>query len=444
MKTQDRNHQIRVESDINIHLENKKVSMHFFWFIWMLYVIVSMTKNCFSAAMADIVAQGYMLKSETELITSLFYVVYAPMQIVGGIACDRFSPEKLLKIGLIGAGVANTVIFFFNTSYPVMLVTWILNAVAQFAIWPAIFKIVSSQCVRSERPKMLFLISMSFHVGVFFSYGVGAVVTDWRMNFSISAVALFGLAIALHLYDRHLNKYMKWDKDAPAKATVDSDSCQVKEISTIKLFWSSGFILLLFCVMMRDSFNSVIKRIAATMLDETFGVGPSIGTLMSMLIAGSTVIGVFVAHAAISHGIVRNYVKGTIIGLFACTVLAVLFIFAPNVATNVILMCLMAGITSAITLFSTFISSYFVKYGKNATAAGVSNCAGACGFAAPLLAVIIEENSNWTVVKIFTLAIAVLGVLFTAAALPIYNRWRRREDEEERLEAEKTAEQANN
>ncbi len=67
MKAYDIDHEIHTSRDINIHLENKKVSMHLFWFIWALYAIVSMTKNCFSAAMAGIVDDGFMLKSQPSL-----------------------------------------------------------------------------------------------------------------------------------------------------------------------------------------------------------------------------------------------------------------------------------------------------------------------------------------------------------------------------------------
>ncbi len=431
MKTHDINHQIHVERDINIHLENKKVSIHFFWFIWILYAVVSMTKNCFSAAMADIVAEGFMLKSQTELITSMFYIVYTPMQIVGGIAADKISPERLIKIGLIGAAISNTVIFFFNTSYPIMIAAWIFNAVAQFGIWPSVFKIVSSQCIRSDRPKMFFLINLSFNAGLVLSYGVGAILTDWRMNFSISAVALLICAVALHFYDRHVDKYMLWDKVIEAKP-IDKCDNTGKNISTLGLFCSSGFFLLLVVVFLRDSFSSIVKRISATMLDETFGVGPSLGTFMSTLIIVSILLGIIAVSAMISHSLIKNYVMGTLIGLIVSTVLALLFVFAPSVATNVILMCLMAGFSNGIAVFTTFINSSFTKYGKNATAAGISNAASACGFVAPLIAVLIQENSGWSAVKILLVVIGALSVILSLILLPIYNRFKKREAEEER------------
>ena len=129
---------IDIEHDVNIHLENRKESRYFFVFISIMYAVVYMTKNCYNGAMAGIVEAGVMTKSQTGLITAIFYLVYAPMQIVGGKAADKFSPEKLIKIGLLGGAFSNLIIFL-NQNYYVMLAVWTFNAIIQFGLWKAFF-----------------------------------------------------------------------------------------------------------------------------------------------------------------------------------------------------------------------------------------------------------------------------------------------------------------
>ena len=129
---------MKLLSDTNIHLENKKESRYFFIFIWIMYAMVYMTKNCFSSAMASIVAEGVFTKTQVGLITSLFYLVYAPFQIVGGFVADKKSPEKLIQIGLIGGAISNLIIFF-NQNYYVILITWVFNGIVQFALWLSVF-----------------------------------------------------------------------------------------------------------------------------------------------------------------------------------------------------------------------------------------------------------------------------------------------------------------
>ncbi|MBQ7363885.1 MAG: MFS transporter [Clostridia bacterium] len=434
MTNTNREHEIRIEHDVNVHFEDKKRSIHFFWFMWGIYAVVSMTKNCFSAAIADIVEEGFMSKSQTELITAMFYVVYTPLQVLGGICSDKFSPERLIKIGLVGGSLANAVIFFFNTFstdiaviYPAMMVSWIFNAIVQFAIWASIFKVVSSQCVRSDRPKMIFLISFSPSMGFFLSYALGAILPDWRMNFSISAVSLLALAVILHFWDRHVNKYMKWDKEVP---TVNIPGEKKSSVSTLKLFLESGFILLLVCIFLRDSVTASVRRIASSLLREEFSLDPSLGNLMSVLIVSVSMLGIFVAKEMLLHNVLKNHLVGIVIGLGATTLVAVLFIFAPNIATNVICMCLIAGITTATGLFSNTISSAFVKYGRNATAAGLANAAVSLGFIAPLIAVMIQENTeSWVAVKIAIAIAAAASVIIALLVLPLYNRFKKKEAE---------------
>ena len=101
---------------LHMHLENKIISRNFFWMLWIMYAVVYMTKNCYSAAMASIVHEGALTKSQTGFITAAFYLVYAPLQILGGIYADKYKPENMIKIGLIGGGIANLIIFF-NQNY---------------------------------------------------------------------------------------------------------------------------------------------------------------------------------------------------------------------------------------------------------------------------------------------------------------------------------------
>ena len=43
----------------------------------------------FTSAMAIIVEEGSMTKSQTGLINAMFWLVYAPFQVVGGLAVDK-------------------------------------------------------------------------------------------------------------------------------------------------------------------------------------------------------------------------------------------------------------------------------------------------------------------------------------------------------------------
>ena len=164
---------MKLMSDINIHFENKRASRIFFVFIWLMYALVYMTKNCFSGALSAIVEEGTLSLTEASWIIASFYIAYTPLQILGGIFADRISPEKLITIGLVGSAASNVVIFF-NQNFYVMLISWVFSAIIQFALWPAVFKIVSSQLVRGDRAKMIFFMQFASAGGLIMAYGTSA------------------------------------------------------------------------------------------------------------------------------------------------------------------------------------------------------------------------------------------------------------------------------
>ena len=187
-------------------LQDKRKSLCMFALIFIVYSLIYMTKNCYSAAMAAIVSEGIMTKSETGLIAAAFYLVYAPFQIVGGIAADRYSPYKLLLYGTLGAGVCNLLVYFFSENYTAMLIIWSLNAIIQFGIWPAVFKIITSQIKDSHRTRCVFYISFSSTLGLVLSYVCAAIITDWKVNFLLSAIILFLCVIVVFfVYQEYLS-----------------------------------------------------------------------------------------------------------------------------------------------------------------------------------------------------------------------------------------------
>ena len=123
-------------------LDRKDLSLMLFFLLFVLYMVVYMTKCMFSSAMATVVEAGIMTKSQTGAINAAFWLVYAPFQIVGGLAADRYSPSKLIIIGLVGAIVSNIIIYS-TESYEIIMAAWIFNAIIQFGLWTSIFKIIT-------------------------------------------------------------------------------------------------------------------------------------------------------------------------------------------------------------------------------------------------------------------------------------------------------------
>lgn len=409
---------INIERDVNIHLEKQSKSRSFFLLIWVIYTVVCMTKNCYNGALASIVSEGVLTKSQTGFITAMFYLVYTPLQIVGGVFSDRFSPERMIKIGLIGAATANAVIFF-NQNYYVMLAAWMFNGVIQFGIWPSVFKIISSQLVRSDRTQMTFYISFTSTAGLLMSYLLAAVVPDWEYNFAFSAVSLLILAIVLHIYERHINPYMKWDvKKKDTVVEKISSKVSTADVPTIKILIASGFFFVLLSTILAVVVSQSRATLASVMFVENYDtVSPSLGNILTTVSIIFGMIGTVVARKFITN--IRNEVVAIIAILLAMIpflVLCVLVGVIP-VYAMIILFCIIACLEAVITLLRNYYNMHFIKYGKSGTVAGLINFGTALAFmiAAYVMPKIVEEF-NWRIlIGLWVVLIALAAITLCLA-----------------------------
>ncbi len=413
---------LNVEHDINIHLENKGISRHFFVFLMLMYSFVYMTKNCFSGALADIVNDGVMTKSQTGLIIAMFYLVYTPLQILGGIVADKYSPELMVKIGLIGGAIANAVIFF-NHNYYVMLVTWTANAIVQFALWPSTYKIISSQLCRSDRTYMIFFISLSSSIGLLLTYVVAAILPSWEYNFLLSFIVLLALAVIMHFYDIRISRFMK--PDAPQNSERKG-SIRKYRGSTFSMFWKSGFIMLLIVPFALMVVGQGVKTLSPTMLVELFDITPSRSNLVNTLIIIAGICGTLLVKLVLYPRIIKNEVVGMLITLAMASVSAALLVFVPGLTSTVLVLAAVALLTTAPSLFVSYFNTNFTVYGKNGTAAGISNAASSLGIVVCSYVILkISELYSWRTVKIIWLAMLVLCVFVIAIVLPMSNRFKK-------------------
>ncbi len=410
----------------NVHFENKSVSRHFFWFIWFVYVIVYMTKNCFSAAMAAIVFEGAMTKSQTGLITAVFYLVYAPLQVVGGIFADKYDPEKLIKIGLIGSGLANLMVFL-NRDYFVILVTWVFNAIIQFAVWPSVFKIVSSQLVQGDRKNSAYYMSFSSTAGLLLAYLVAALLTKWQHNFLISAITLLALAVVLHIVTKRIRPYMI-ENEATEKQS--NDGADVKKVGTFKLFLESGFFILVMVAFIRTLVANSIKTLSSTMLMETYeNVSPSLGNLLNMFIIGVGIVGTVLVKSVLYPQHIKSAPNGIAIMFLLSFIAAIFLIFVGkiDIAIIVIFLCFVSGCLTSTVLLMSYCNLRFAKFGKSGTAAGIMNAATSLGVVINSYGVTkLAEKFDWATVNIIFCVLLVVALILSLVVISFWKRFKKK------------------
>ena len=408
---------------VNMHLENKTVSKRFFWILWIMYVVVYMTKSCYSGAMASIVHEGVFTKSQTGLITAAFYFAYAPLQILGGIVADKYNPKTFIKIGLIGSGIANLIIFC-NQNYYVMLIAWIANAIVQFGLWPSLFKIISSQLETEYRIKGVYFITFSSICGLLMAYIVAAIVPRWQLNFAISAVGLFLFALVFVIACKKIEKYMVPDT---TEKQVQKNATETKQTSW-KLFFYSGFLLLVVVTVARTIVENGIKTISATMLMESYEhISPSLGNVLNTFIIISGVVGVAFINQLVYPRVIRNEAIAmlALIGMAFIPIGVLTFLGEMPVFLVVISLCIATMILSGINLIMSRCSASFAKYGKSGLASGISNSAASLAIMVQSYGcAYVADYAGWNMVVWLFLILLGVGALCATIAVPLWTRFK--------------------
>lgn len=412
----------------NRYLTNSKVSIILFLSLMSSYTFISMTKQCFSSAMAFIVEEGAMTKSQTGTIVAVFYLVYGFLQLVGGIMTDKWNPERFLTFGYLGAGLCNLAVYF-NQSYSFVLVVWVINAIAQFSVWPAAFKIIASMLKESHRTNALFIVTFGNPVGTVANYIVAAIIPFWQLNFLISGVGLIVSAVLWEITIFFTRPYLHVeDLVLPEKPEHTHYYDEQKDHGFLGLAFSSGILFLLAVILVRSIFDNGLKSLVATMINQSYdNVTPTLATALTVIILIFGSVGPILARRVYPHYI-KNEVTGMILFFLLTLPFAALLLLLgrAHYVTLIVFLCAIVLFMSAASLFTSFISARFNKWGKSATVAGAVNAMASLGIViSNLVFTRVAERFGWLATIEVWLVLLIVAIALLFVILPMWKRFLR-------------------
>lgn len=386
-----------------------------------MYAVVYMTKNVFSSAMATIVEEGFMTKSQTGLINAVFWFVYAPFQILGGFAADKYSPYKLVLIGLSG-GLISNIIIYLNQSYPVIMAAWSFNALAQFGLWPGVFKVVSTQTAPRVRGGAVFWLLFSTSVGLGMSMLAAYFVKYWQQNFIVSIVILFVTIVSFIILYSYLEKKMVVKESDEIRSEKETKKSPMKP-----LILSSGLIVFLIVCLLRVAIDNGIKMMTPVMIMESYeNIPAAIATRMSTVLVIFSAIGILIAGFMKSN-ITGNEPKAQIILMGISVPVLLLVCFVGKIHYLWVLAALsiaVALIHGAAPFGQSYVALRFEKYGRIGTVSGILNATASVGnILASYVFAKMAELMPWRMVTASWLLVILVCILFCSAVLKKWTRF---------------------
>ncbi len=397
------------------YLPDEKFSLWLFFSIISVYALVYMTKNCFSAAMVMLVEDGILTKSQTGTISAVFYLLYAPFQIIGGIAADKYSPFKLIAIGLVGAAIVNVLIVL-NPNYYFMLAAWAINGLVQFGIWPSIFKIASGILAPQHRQKAMFYSSMSGSMGLVISYILAGIVPDWKSNFTVAAVTLFICSVYWIISGKMISDKMIENNSFPNGYEVTEKIKDNAEIKLLPLLFRSGMMLILPVVILQSVLSLGVQALMPSLIAENYeSVSASLASIMTVIPLIVSIIGKVLMDYIYKKMHHTECSVMTVCFLILIPILAPLLMIGKiNVGFVVLLISICLLISNGITLLIvTYFSSRFIKFGKSGTLSGIINCMMSLGIViANLVSTRMADTFGWNSVIVSWIAFAAVSGIF--------------------------------
>ncbi len=414
------------------YTEEEKASFFMFIASFIIYAVISMTKSAYSASIAVIVGEGMFSKSAAGFINGGFYLFYGGMQLLGVGIVDKVSPVKLIYMTLIGtivilAGMAMA------KSFWTMLILWSLCGLIQFAIWPAVLRIISEYLLPEHRRKAMIYISFSYCVGMITNYLIAAIVlkiSGWQMLFWVSSAAI-AMCLAMWAFvvnknRKPLNEIVNMNIEATKKflnEKRENGGKKEKMMGFGKILALSGVLVLLVPSLNRTALDMGLKSWLPTMIIDVYGVSASFVSVLTTVLLIINLAGIFIAS-----WLYPKRIKSPVLTYGMCFLLAMpftillLLIGKIHIAIIILLLTIVTTMMYAGHQFiNVIIPSSFAKYNKAGSVAAVLNAVASFGGVAANIGFgVLAENYGWTTVIVLWIILVVSAMIFSFAASPLW------------------------
>ena len=408
--------------------KEKKASVYLFIACWIVYAVVSMTKSAFATAIASILKEGLFAKPEAGLISAGFYLFYGGAQLVGLKLIDKISPTGMITTTLIGTAVAMVGMACSN-SFALMLFFWCFCGLIQFAIWPAVLRLIAEYLHAEHEGIARIYIAFSYCTGTLLNYLIAAAllkVARWTSIFwTFTCVVTVCLIVWLLISHRTVPVLLAYrERYCETKNEIKRGAPQTPH-STMKLLVSSGLILLLVPAVLRCALDTGLKSWVPTMIVENYDVSISFASVLTTVLICINLTGAFIATF-----FYPKRIKNATLAFSLCFLVSIpfmvllLWIGKIHVALVVLFLTIITTMMYAgHQLINVIIPSHFAKMGKTGSVSAILNAFASFGAVIASFAFgYIAENYGWSATTASWIVIAAVACLFSLVAAP---RWKR-------------------
>ncbi|HET8878056.1 MAG TPA: MFS transporter [Arthrobacter sp.] len=256
------------------------------------WVFMYADRNILSPVMSVIQGQWGLNKGQLGLMSTVFFITYALMQIPTGYLADRIGRVKVVVVGYLIFGIG-TILSGFAPGFMVFLLMRAFTGIGEGTFYSPVYGISSSYISDKWRGVSAALINSGMAVGIslgfigsgYFTFTLGL---PWHASFLIFGAATLIVAYLINYYLAPIDAEHK-AQAAAARATADAGA-PVAKTSNKALFTRNHILtyVLIFCSLY--GFFSMLTWLP-TYLQQARGVAPAQTGIIASLVPWASIPG---------------------------------------------------------------------------------------------------------------------------------------------------------
>jgi sugar phosphate permease len=170
------------------------------WVLWLTYGTFYFCRNNLGVAVPGIMGELKYTKTEMGTVLMWLKLAYGAGQFINGQMAERFSPRRLIAIGLLASAALN-VLFGFATALYFLTFIWACNGYVQALGWPPTMRVAANWFPSLQRGRAIGIIGTGYQLCGALTYVVAGWAAEkfgWRGALYVPAIIL--AASAVHMW----------------------------------------------------------------------------------------------------------------------------------------------------------------------------------------------------------------------------------------------------
>lgn len=377
------------------------------------YMVSYITRINYGAVISEMETESGISRTLLSMALTGSFITYGSGQIISGILGDRFSPKKIIAIGLVATSAMNALIPLCENAYQ-MLSVWCVNGFAQALMWPPMVRLLTFHLTPEDYKRSVTKVSWGISFGTIAVYLIAPMLISlfhWKAMFLFSASC--GVLMLL--------VWLKFCPDVE-KATVSAPTAAAKAQPTGKFFTPILFAVL-FAAMLQGLLRDGATTWMPTYIADTYNIGNAAAILSGVILPLFGLLCYQITLHLYTTKFKNPLTCTTVI--FACGMISAfaLFLFTgKNAFLSVLFSALMTGSMHGTNMIiTTMLPPFFQKRGSISTVSGIINSTVYVGSAISTYGVaLLSETYGWSVTMFTWFLVAAVG---TAICFAISKPW---------------------